>query len=50
MKIVTTLVNAIGTKLVATKMNRAQQLLPYPHPCMHTNERENETLQTDSNL
>ena len=49
MKIVTTLVNAIGTKFEAAKMNRAQ-LLPYPYPCMHTNERENETLQTDSNL
>ena len=36
MKIVTTLVNAIGTKLVATKTNRAQ-LLPNPYPCMHTN-------------
>ena len=47
MKIVTTLVNAIGTKFEVTKMNRAQ-LLPYPYPCMHTNERENETLQTDS--
>ena len=47
MKIVTTLVNAIGTKFEAAKINRAQ-LLPYPYPCMRTNERENETLQTDS--